>query len=121
MPTVKFINEKRTIEVPAGSNLRKEARKAGVEVHPGIHKHFPFNCLGNATCGSCRVLIKKGKENVSPTGIREKITPMINPLVAMAQIGHEDEMRLACQLTVNGDIEVETQPPMNWHGEKFWG
>lgn len=119
MPTVKFINEKRTIEVPAGSNLRAEARKAGVELHPGIHR--VLNCLGNAGCGSCRVLVKKGQENVPQRGIRERITPIINPLVAMARIGHEDELRLACQMTVNGDIEVETQPPMNWHGEKFWG
>ena len=32
----------------------------------------------------------------------------------------EDEMRLACQTTVNGDIEVETQPPVRITGEKFW-
>jgi hypothetical protein len=30
-------------------------------------------------------------------------------------------MRLSCQLQVNGDIEVETQPEMNWCGERFWG
>jgi hypothetical protein len=27
---------------------------------------------------------------------------------------------LSCQTTVHGDIEVETQPGFNWHGEKFW-
>jgi ferredoxin len=30
-------------------------------------------------------------------------------------------LRLACQARVNGDVEVETQPEVNWHGERFWG
>lgn len=120
MPTIKFIKEKRTLEVPAGSNLRKEALKAGVELYPGVHKHALLNCHGFSVCGSCRVLIKKGMENTSKEGILERMTPLHNPLMAMAKIGHEDEMRLACQTTVNGDIEVETCPPMNWHGDKFW-
>ncbi len=120
MPTVKFLNEKQSIEVPAGSNLRKEALKAGVELYQGIHKHALFNCHGLSVCGSCRVLIKKGMENTNAAGVLERFTPIHNPLMAMAKIGHEDEMRLACQTTVNGDIEVETCPPMNWHGDKFW-
>ena len=45
MPSVKFVNEKKTIEVPEGANLRKEALKAGVELYPGIHS-ISFNCHG---------------------------------------------------------------------------
>jgi hypothetical protein len=30
-------------------------------------------------------------------------------------------LRLSCQAKVYGDIEVETQPPLNLHGERFWG
>src|SRR4051812_20826511 len=67
MPTVKFVNEKKTIEVPKGANLRKEALKAGIELYPGIHK--VFNCHGLRQCASCRVLLKKGTENVSRQGI----------------------------------------------------
>jgi ferredoxin len=32
------------------------------------------------------------------------------------RIGQEDEMRLACQTKVEGDIEVETHPSFNWFG-----
>jgi ferredoxin len=43
-----------------------------------------------------------------------------HPLTMLAVIGHEDEMRLSCQVRVNGDCTVETQPAMNWSGENFW-
>jgi ferredoxin len=117
MPTVTFVKEKRTIEVPAGANLRKAARKAGIQLYPGIHKYV--NCLGWGLCGTCCVIIKQGMEHCSRPKLREKI-PM-SPLYFAARLGHEKEIRLACQTRVNGDIEVETQPPPNWHGEKFWG
>jgi hypothetical protein len=35
-------------------------------------------------------------------------------------IGFEDEMRLACQVRVNGDCTIETRPAANWSGENFW-
>ncbi len=37
MPLVKFIKENKEIEVPRGANLRKEAIKAGINVHQGIN------------------------------------------------------------------------------------
>jgi ferredoxin len=122
MPSVKFIAEKRTIEVPQGANLRKEALKAGIELYPGIHKYFPFNCHGLGSCGSCCVNIKKGQENVSPQGLRERLRIVIGMLTSAARRGHEKELRLACRTRVLGDIEVETKPDiMNLHGERFWG
>ena len=120
MPSVTFVKEKKTIEVPEGANLRKEARKAGIEVYPGIHKHFLANCHGCGLCCSCRVQIKKGNENVSKPGLWERLHMMINPFGFFARLGHEEELRLSCQTKVHGDIEVETQPEFNWHGEKFW-
>jgi len=120
MPKVTFVKEKKTIEVPAGANLRAEARKAGVEVYKGLHKYL--HCPGMGLCGSCRVYIKKGKDQVSSPGMVEKFTTKIaNPEAQFAYLGHEDELRLSCQCRVNGDIEVETQAPCNWHGERFWG
>lgn len=121
MPTVTFVNEKKSIEVPAGANLRKEAIKAGVQLYPFPHNYL--NCMGFGQCGSCRVIVKKGLENCSQQGLIEKITfnNVINAPVFFARLGHEKDMRLACQTRVNGDIEVETKPPVNWHGEKFWG
>ena len=114
MPKVNFIREKKEIDVPAGANLRAEAQKAGIEVYPGLTRYL--NCMGFGTCGTCRVLVKKGMENLGPKTFMEKLTL----LRMFSTIGHENEMRLSCQCTVNGDVEVETQPPMNVSGENFW-
>src|SRR6476620_7022012 len=118
MPKVFFVNEKKEIEVPAGSNLRTEARKAGVEVHGTVEAYV--NCMGNGLCGTCKVLIKKGMENVSKTSTMEGLNFRLHPLTMISRIGHEAEMRLACQVTVNGDCTVETHPKFNWNGENFW-
>jgi ferredoxin len=114
MPKVKFIKEKKEIDVQQGANLREEARKAGIQVYPGLNKYL--NCMGMGTCGTCRVLVKKGIENVGPKSFIEKLTL----LRMFSTIGHENEMRLSCQTTVNGDVEIETQPALNWDGENFW-
>ncbi|MCS6852674.1 MAG: (2Fe-2S)-binding protein [Gemmataceae bacterium] len=114
MPKVVFLNEKREIEVPEGANLRQEARKAGIELYRGIHRYL--NCRGHGLCGSCKVLVKSGMENLSPKGWLEsfKLATMLS------SIGHEDEMRLACQVTVHGDCAIETRPAFNLSGEPFW-
>ena len=125
MPSIKFLNEKKSIDVPEGANLRQEARKAGIEVYPGLHKMF--NCRGMGMCCSCRVYVKKGSENISKQGFWEKLNLTflsmltLNPFGFFARLGHEDELRLSCQTQVHGDVEVETQPEFNWHGERFWG
>lgn len=119
MPTVKFVNEKKTIEVPQGSNLRKEAMKAGIELYPGIHRIF--NCHGLGQCASCRVRILKGEQNVSAQGIFEKLRLLLGPVTFFARLGEEAKMRLACKTRVQGDIEVESQPAVNWYGDRFWG
>jgi ferredoxin len=136
MPLVKFTKEKKEIEVPHGANLRKEAIKAGINVHQGVNGFGAsinkfLNCHGIAQCGTCRVKVTKGIENTSPMGIVEKIrfkvpvpTPVtpggLDPLPTMAYIGNEDTMRLACQTLVLGDIEVETGPELNLFGENFF-
>ena len=121
MPKVTFVKEKKTIDVPEGANLRTAARKAGVELYKGVHKYL--NCQGFGLCGSCRVYVKEGKTNVSKPGLVENFTTKLggNPEAFFAYVGHEDEMRLACQCKVEGDIKVETKAPCNFHGEKFWG
>jgi ferredoxin len=119
MPKVVFVNEKQELDVPAGANLRQEARKAGLELYPGLARYL--NCSGFGACGTCRVLVKKGKENLSPVGLVEKAHLNMHPLTMLANIGHEPgELRLACQCQVNGDCEIESQPPLNLSGENFW-
>ena len=136
MPIVKFIKEKKEIEVPAGANLRKEAMKAGINVHQGVNGmgasiNKYLNCHGIGQCGTCRVKIVKGMDNASKMGIIEKVrfrwptptpvTPLaLDPAPCLAYIGNEDTMRLACQTLVMGDMEVETGPELNLFGENFF-
>jgi ferredoxin len=141
MAKVKFVNENREVEVAPGANLRDVALAHGI----GLHHHGTgkpsglaarLNCsipsdllkrylgkdnglasvVGGGLCGTCHVYIKKGMENCSPKTVKEKV----RLAVAAFTIGHENEVRLACQTKVMGDIEVETHPPMNFFGEKFW-
>ena len=128
MPTIKFVNEKKEIEVADGANLRQEAIKAGINLYYGFNGlgaglNGLLNCYGFGMCGSCRVLITKGMENASPMGTLEKMkfkVPAPDPLPALAFIGHEDTMRLACQTTVHGDMEVLTNPQVDLFGENFF-
>src|ERR1700746_3703598 len=111
MPKVVFVNEKTEIEVPAGANLREEARKAGIQIYKGLDRYL--NCRGFGLCGTCRVLVKKGMENLSPKTVMEKLNLNLHPLTMLAAIGHENEIRLSCQVRVNGDCAIETTPPFN--------
>lgn len=122
MPKIAFVNEKKEIEVPQGANLRDEAIKAGIQVNfhlidtGGGVLGKVLNCHGLGSCGTCRVRVVKGMENLSNTGLWEKF----KLATMMSNIGHENEIRLACQTQVNGDCTVETRPPMNWSGDNFW-
>lgn len=135
MPIVKFVKEKKEIEVPEGANLRAEAVKAGINVNQGFNGigqslNQYLNCntmtlgLCGGLCGTCRVLVTKGMEHTNPMTFRERLkfkavlTP--DPIPALAYVGHEDTMRLACCTTVHGDIEVETGPEVNLFGENFF-
>jgi ferredoxin len=118
MPKVTFVSEKKEIEVEAGANLRKEAQKAGIPIYKGLDRYL--NCRGFGLCGTCRVLVKQGMENLSPKSFIERLNLNLHPLTMLARIGHEDEMRLACQIQVNGDCSIETTPAVNWSGENFW-
>jgi ferredoxin len=118
MPKVVFVNEKKEIEVPQGANLRREAIKAGIELYAGPHRYL--NCRGLGACGTCRVLIRDGMDHLNKRTLIEKINLNFHPLTSFAYIGHEDEMRLSCQVQVNGDCSVVTKPAMNLSGETFW-
>ncbi len=119
MPVINFVKEKKKVEVPEGANLRKEALKAGVQIYSGLHQ--VLNCRGLGQCASCRVKIVKGAEtNVNKKGLFEKMRLILGPLTFFARLGSEKELRLSCKTKVTGDIDVETHPGINWHGEKYW-
>jgi ferredoxin len=118
MPKVTFVNEKLEVEVAVGANLREEARKAGIPIYSGMDRYV--NCRGMGMCGTCKVVVKSGMENLSPKGLIERANLNFHPMTMLACIGQEDRMRLACQVHVNGDCAIETQPGLNWSGENFW-
>jgi ferredoxin len=123
MPTIHFVTEKKQVQVADGANLRTEALRAGVKLYNGINGYgagfnasLVGNCHGWGHCGTCRVLITKGRENVSPAPITERLRMSLS----MARIGHEETMRLACCTKVHGDVEVVTCPELNLTGENFF-
>ena len=129
MPIVKFVNEKVELEVPEGAVLRQEAVKAGINLNKGVNGYGESinkyaNCMGLGMCGTCRVLITKGMENTNKLTTSEwlkfktVLTP--DPIPALAYVGHEGTMRLACCTTVEGDIEVQSGPEINLFGENFF-
>lgn len=135
MPTVRFLREGIEVEVEKGANLRAVAKEAGIEVYrPPFNRGWPlqFNCHGYGQCGTCRVLIKnQTMENCSGRSIWEKLQfnlgfsfaalPYFLPLLNVFDvIGKEDELRLSCQVTVEGDVDVYTRPPVNLFGDPNW-
>lgn len=130
MPIVKFVKENKEIEVPPGANLRREAMKVGVNLNQGVLGYcqgmFKYaNCRGLGLCGTCAVLITSGMDNVNPMTRREWLklkcpVPVGDPLPGMAYVKYEDKMRLACQVRVEGDIEVESGPAVDLFGENFF-
>jgi ferredoxin len=133
MPIVKFVKEKKEIEVPEGAVLRNEAIKAGINLNQGLNGmgagiNRIMNCKGMGLCGTCRVLVTKGMDHTNKLTMREwlkfkTIVPtglVPDPIPPLAYVGHEDTMRLACCTTVHGDIEVESGPVINLFGENFF-
>ncbi len=109
MPAINFENEHRSLEVLPGTNLRKAALKSGIHLYKPWQRVFHFNLnLGPVKfpCGSDIIEVLDGK-SVNPRTpgeeevlggrflIKKKVTP---------------NLRLACQVRVNGDVKVRTMP-----------
>ncbi len=128
MPKITIVNEKREIDVAAGTVLRRALLDAGIETHAVLGPAFGLldkpvkylNCHGLGMCGTCKVLVKKGMENLSSKSLLETVNFTLHPVTSFAVIGHEDEMRLSCQTIVEGDVTIETRPAFNISGENFW-
>ena len=58
-------------------------------------------CGGKAQCGTCRVRIVEGHRFLSPIQEREQIR--------LDALGNPDDVRLACQTHVFGDITIEIE------------
>ena len=84
---VRFQPQGRTVRLPAGQNLLAAARKLG------LHLNAP--CGGMGVCGNCRVLLIEGQSRPTPAELQHLRPEEI-----------DKGMRLACQITVAGDLTV---------------
>jgi ferredoxin len=96
LPTVRFLNELVTVEVPEGAILRDVALAQNIEVYRGMWGHM--NCAGNGICGRCRVWLVHAEKAVSTPSIRERMHRI------------RGSQRLACQVRIVGDLEIRSRP-----------
>ncbi|SMO49971.1 2Fe-2S iron-sulfur cluster-binding protein [Melghirimyces algeriensis] len=91
---IKIGTQEKSFQCDEGENLLYEATTRSIMI--------PFNCT-SGRCGTCRVRILEGRENLSEMGDREALR------LGDEQI--EKGFRLACQLAVYGDVQVEVPQP----------
>jgi ferredoxin len=101
LPKVRFEREDVTLEVPAGQNLLQIAEKAGISVFRGMWPELHCE-RGSGWCNRCKVWVKSADGAVNPPTKVETRPFRLNGRVTGNQ-------RLACQVTVNGDIVVHTR------------
>ncbi|MFD2372131.1 2Fe-2S iron-sulfur cluster-binding protein [Brevibacillus sp. GCM10020057] len=89
MPSITFHTSGKTIEVEKDANLlRTSIRYEGA---------VPFKC-GGGLCGTCRVQIVDGQENLSKV-MKKEIDRLGSEKI-------EQGFRLACQTFVTGDVTI---------------
>ena len=95
MPTIHFRTSGRSVAFDAGDDVNM--LRAALRHECGV----PFKCA-SGNCGTDRVLVESGAENLSPPRKRER--DMLGPELLAA--GY----RLACQTYVEGDVTVSWDP-----------
>ena len=102
MPKVTLVLENESYEVEENEIIFDSLQDQG--------KTLPHGCLAGS-CGSCRVEICKGLENLSPMGLIESDT-VASILEDLKKRKGEDyikerPLRLACRARVRGDISIK--------------
>jgi len=87
--TVRFEPDAKEVTVPTGTTLLAAALKAGIMLNSV--------CGGEGVCGKCKVVVRHGDVNVTPSG-----------RVSMAE--RQRGIVLACTSTVRGDCTIEIPP-----------
>ena len=90
MPQVCYLPDEKRVEAEAGETLLHASLRASI-----AHAHA---CGGNARCSTCRVLIVDGLEHCAPPNNKES--------VLAERLHFSPDIRLACQTTVSGDVEL---------------
>ncbi len=108
MPVVHFVHEDKKITVDEGANLRKTARRNGINPYSGLSSIF--NCRGNGLCGTCRVEIVDGKGASSRN--QDEVSALTGLLPFYAR-SWGNNVRLSCRVQVKGDMQVKTNPEVS--------
>ena len=87
MPRVTFADQGKTGEFPAGKTLLSAALEMGV-----IISHV---CGGDGACGTCRIEVVQGWDNLTPPTPDETYKELEAPY------------RLSCQSKLRGDVVVK--------------
>jgi ferredoxin len=115
---VRFEREDITLDVKPGQNLLQVAEKAGISVFRGMWPDLHCS-RGSGWCNRCKVWVKPLEENAVNAPTKEETSRFrLNGRV-------HGNQRLACQVTVSGDVVVHTRvggPPvetnMNWQASE---
>lgn len=102
MPKVEFEREGVTVDARAGQTLLEVAEAAGVEIFRGI---WPgLRCRRRpGWCNRCKLWVAaETPDAINPPTVKERARLRLNGRVQGA-------MRLACQVTVSGDVRVHTR------------
>jgi len=101
MPKVLVQDEALEVELDKNENLRTGLRRQKISVYDGVIT-ASLNCRGMGRCGTCRVIVINGRDNLSVPSDREK--------AKLKDKGIAAGLRLSCQALVTGDIEVHCHP-----------
>ena len=87
MPRVIFVDEGKSAEPPAGKTLLSVALEMGI--------HISHVCGGDGACGTCRIEVVDGWNNLTPPTPDETYKELDPPY------------RLSCQSKLIGDVIVK--------------
>jgi len=93
VPTVRFAGK--SIECLAGSNLRMVLLRARLPLYHSVAR--AIHCRGFGTCGTCAVRVEGDVS--APTAAEQR-------RLSFPPHDRESGLRLACQITVLGDVVV---------------
>jgi len=97
---VHFLPDDRSADVERGETVLAAAQKAGI--------YISSLCGGDGICGKCRVILRSGEIQSKPTTLLDRDEIQQNYI-------------LACQTTVQGDLEIEIPPETRLEAGKILG
>ncbi|HEU5370290.1 MAG TPA: hypothetical protein VFU69_17590 [Ktedonobacterales bacterium] len=106
VPTINFVREGKKVQVEVGESLRYAALDNDIPLYSKFGGMANFiQCHGNGLCGTDEVIVSPANA-VNPPTWQEKLNENIPPFGPLRQ--KQRGTRLACQVIVNGDIDVIT-------------